>query len=109
MFPPREEMLLPTLRAHAGSILILPFRIDYRQVNMALYLDVQVQDGCDYTVGFHRHSFTRVCGSNSQPSRLGGGRRAPLYLPEVMEKSQKEKKTALRPRIGLKVKEEAGE
>lgn len=102
-------MLLPTLRAHASSILILPFGKDCRKVNMALYLDVQVQGGCGYTVGFQRHSSGSMGATHSLADWGGGGCRAPLYLPEVMAKSQKEKKTALRPIIGLKVKEEAGE
>lgn len=101
-------MLLPTLRAHASSILILPFRKDCRKVNITLYLDVQVQGGCGYAVGFHRHSSGSMVATRSLVD-WGRGCRAPLYVPEVMEKSQKEKKTALRPIIGLKVKEEAGE
>lgn len=100
-------MLLPTLRAHASSILILPFRKDCRKVNITLYLDVQVQDGCGYTVGFHRHSSGSM-GATRSLDDCGQGCRAPLYVPEVMEKSQKEKKTALRPIIDLKIKEEAG-
>lgn len=69
---------------------------------------MQVQGGCGYAVGFHRHSSGSM-GATRSLADWGRGCRAPLYVPEVMEKSQKEKKTALRPIIGLKVKEEAGE
>lgn len=94
MFPPREEMLLPTLMAHAGSILILPFRIDsdgsawpctwmcrFRMAVAILWDFIDI------------HSPGSV-GATHSLANWGGReeRRAPLYLPEVMEKSQKEKK-----------------